>query len=154
MIKLKQTPFAILLAAGLTIAQSTYAFADFTVQPEVGQCFMHTRAEVAADFAKKNPISCNQKHNVEIYKVGIWPSETPPWKMSAKKKLETASIVCTPNDSFDEVPEAFNYWAWFTGNKKQWAQGERWIRCDGMFITNPKAKESQWRFGTWTSIQL
>lgn len=154
MVKKRSAYLAVLIVALFTFAASTHASAAFTVQPDVGQCFMHTRAEVAASFAAKNPISCDQKHNVEIYRVGIWPSETPPWKMSEKKKLETASSVCIPNNDFSVVPDAFNFWAWFTANKKQWAQGERWIRCDGLFITNPKSKQSQWRFRTWTSNQI
>ncbi len=133
------------------------AKANYTAKPRVGDCFLHTNAEMSAEFASKNPISCSKRHNVEIYKVGTWPSETPPWQMPDDQAVDVAASVCATNSSFNRLnPKSFNYWAWFTPNKSQWAKGLRWLRCDGMYIVSAldENDSSTWVFRAWTGKRI
>lgn len=131
--------------------------AAYKVKPRVGDCFLHTNNEVFAEFARKNPIPCSKRHNVEVYRVGTWPSETPPWQMPDDQAVDVAASICATESAFNRLnPDAFNYWAWFTPNKKQWAKGLRWLRCDGMYILSALDEEdsSTWVFRAWTGKRL
>jgi hypothetical protein len=125
--------------------------------PTVGSCYLHTKAEVSAKFAKKTAIPCSQTHNVEVYFVGKWPSDTPPWKMTESSKLDLAASVCNSKNAIGRLnPAYFNYWAWFPPNKKEWRAGERWLRCDGMYVasaSNPQ-DSSTYVYGSWKGRRL
>lgn len=143
------------LVLGLLLPAS--ALAAYTKYPRIGDCFLHTNAQVSAEFATKNPISCSKRHNVEIYHVGLWPSETPPWQMSDEEAVNVAASVCATQRTFERLNESyFNYWAWFTPNKKQWNKGQRWLRCDGMYVMSARDKNdpSTYIFRTWTGKRI
>lgn len=131
--------------------------AAYTKYPRVGDCFLHSNRDVSAEFASKNPISCSKRHNVEIYYVGVWPSSTPPWKMSDSVALDFADSICGwDGAAYYLDQDDFNYWAWFTPNKKQWSNGARWLRCDAMYISSASNEDdpSTYVFRSWTGRRL
>ncbi len=133
---------------------TTPAFAEaYTIAPKVGQCFMHTMADVSASNPQKNPIPCSKAHNAEIFQMSQWPSKTAPDQMAEKDAWNLADSICGFKAGASALNRSkFNYWAWYTPDKKAWGKGERWLRCDGMYISNAAtAKEfSQYKFQTWT----
>jgi hypothetical protein len=131
------------------------ANAAYTVSPAFGQCFMHTRSDVSASSPQKNPISCSKMHNSETYHVGTWPSSTAPWNMSEKEALNLAVSVCNSDYALSNLTNDFNWWAWFVPSKTSWAKGNRWLRCDGMQVSNITAKKaSDYKFKSWTGSRL
>lgn len=140
------------LVIGLISAVMSPSEAAYTVKPKVGQCFMYSNADVSAPFATKNPVSCSSKHNAETYIVTKWPISTKPSQMSDEDALNLADSLCNAwGDSGVLQGSYFNYWAWYTPNDAQWAKGERWLRCDGMRITN---KTEPYKYGSWKGARL
>ena len=126
---------------------------SYTVPPKVGQCFMHTLSDVGASSPQKNPIACSKKHNAEIFYVGKWPAPTAPEEMVYEDAWKLADSICGFKAAASRLNTTkFNYWAWYTPSKESWAKGQRWLRCDGMFITNSSTakKFSDYKFGSWT----
>lgn len=147
----------LLLLSALVFLHLTVVPTANADSPRVGSCYLHTNADVSANFAKKAAIPCSQTHNVEVYFVGKWPSDTPPWKMTESSKLDLAASVCNSKNAIGRLNQAyFNYWAWFPPNKKEWRDGERWLRCDGMYkasASDPK-DSSTYVYGTWKGRRL
>lgn len=50
----------------------------------------------------------------------------------------------------------FNWWAWFVPSKTAWSTGKRWLRCDGMIVTNIRTAKStaDYKFKTWNGAKL
>ena len=109
------------------------AQAAYTVKPKVGQCFMHTQANISAPYAQKNPINCSKTHNAETYIVAKWPLTTPPEEMAEGEGWEVANSLCRAWGKGGVLQDSFfTYWAWYTPDPAAWAKGERWLRCDAM----------------------
>ena len=155
MLKLK---FRIFIIAALICSLLTpwAANAAYTSTPSYGQCFMHTRSDVSASSPQKNPISCSKSHNSETYYVGTWPSSSPPWKMTDKEALDLAVSVCNSDYALSNLSYDFNWWAWFVPSKTAWSTGKRWLRCDGMIVTNIRTAKStaDYKFKTWNGAKL
>lgn len=132
------------------------AHSAYTVAPKYRQCFNHSKVDVFAPSPLKNPVSCSKIHTAEIYYVGTWPSSTPPWALSDSDALDIAASVCNNTPALNYFTDYFNYWAWFTPSQSAWKKGERWLRCDAMFVTNiSTAKTSNdYRFKSWTGARL
>lgn len=143
-------------ALAITVSCPQASNAALFVAPKYGQCFMHTRADVSASSPKKNPISCSRIHNSETFFVGTWPSDTPPWSMSDKNALNLAVGVCMSDNALEYLTSHFNWWAWFTPSKSSWAQGARWIRCDGMSVSNiaTAKRTADYKFRSWSGARL
>lgn len=130
---------------------SPVASAAYTVKPKVGQCFMHTRADVSAPYAIRNPISCSKTHNAETFTVARWPYSIPPEDFSDEEALEIADSLCMAFAAGGKMGPFFTYWAWYTPEPKAWAKGERWLRCDAMRILNDK---EPYKFASWKGKKL
>lgn len=146
----------IAIATTVTFLSPQTSNAVYSVAPKYGQCFMHTRADVSASSPMKNPISCSKMHNSETFYVGNWPSRTAPWNMSDKDALDLAVSVCMSDDALTYLPSYFNWWAWFTPSKSSWAQGARWLRCDGMSVSNISTakRTADYKFRSWSGGKL
>jgi hypothetical protein len=132
------------LLAGLT---STPAEAAYTVKPKVGQCFMHSQADVSAPFAQRNPIACTKTHNSETYIVAKWPLTTPPEDLPEGEGWEVANSLCRAWGAGGVLDGSyFTYWAWYTPDPDAWAKGERWLRCDAMRLVD---QNEPYRFVSW-----
>ena len=124
---------AFIVAALIGGTLAVPAQAAYTVKPKVGQCFMHTQADVSASFAQKNPMNCSKTHNAETYIVAKWPLTTPPQDMAEGEALEVANSLCRAWGKGGVLQDSFfTYWAWYTPDPAAWAKGERWLRCDAM----------------------
>jgi hypothetical protein len=124
----------------------------YKVAPKVGQCFMHTLADVDASSPQKNPIACSKTHNAEIFHVAKWPSSKAPEEMVYEEAWKMADSICGFKAAASKLNASkFNYWAWYTPSKEAWSKGERWLRCDGMFISNAKTAKSfsEYKFSSW-----
>ena len=126
------------------------AQAAYTVKPKVGQCFLHTAADVDAPYARKNPISCSNTHNAETYFVTKWPLPSKPSEMSNEEAIDIAETRCRAWGDGDGLIKNpfFNYWAWYTPDPAAWAKGERWLRCDVMVRTKAN------KFTSWKGQRL
>jgi hypothetical protein len=125
---------------------------NYTVAPKVGQCFMHSLDDVGASSPQKNPIACSKTHNAEIFQVAKWPSSKSPDEMVYEDAWKLADSICGFKAAASKLSATkFNYWAWFTPSKEAWSKGERWLRCDGMFISNVKTAKnfSEYKFSSW-----
>lgn len=130
---------------------SPVANAAYTIKPKVGQCFMHSRAEVSASYATRNPISCSKSHNAETFTVAKWPYSVAPANFSKEEAREIAESICMAEESVAKLGTHFTYWAWYTPNPKAWAKGERWLRCDAMRVVN---EVEPYKFATWKGKKL
>ena len=144
------------LAIAVFISQSIFspgqAEAAATVKPKVGQCFMHTKADVSASYPMKNPINCSAKHNSETYLVGKWPLNTPPDELPEGDGLEIAISLCNAWGKTGILQGSyFNYFSWFTPSPEDWAKGERWLRCDGMKLVD---FNEPYRYVSWSGKKL
>ena len=151
--------------AGISISLAAFIFsssfmapsqATYSVAPKYKQCFNHSKSDVFAPNPIKNPVPCWKIHTAEIYYVGIWPSSTPPWAFSDSDALDIASSICNNTPALNYFTDSFNYWAWFTPSQSAWKKGERWLRCDAMFVSNiSTAKTSNdYRFKSWSGSRL
>jgi hypothetical protein len=125
------------------------ASAAYTVKPKVGQCFMHTSADVSAPYARKNPVKCSSTHNAETYLVTKWPLKTKPELMDDEEALDLADSLCRAWGDDGLIDNGFfTYWAWYTPDPAAWAKGERWLRCDAMVRNDAK------KYLSWKGLQL
>jgi hypothetical protein len=146
---MKKQTIAALLFAGLLIGGiiNAPAQAADSVKPKVGQCFMHTQADVSAPFAAKNPVNCTKTHNAETYIVAKWPLSKPPEELPEGEGWDVANSLCRAWGPGGVLQGSyFTYWAWYTPDPAAWAKGERWLRCDAMKIAN---KTEPWEFTAW-----
>ncbi len=135
--RIKATRFAFIASVFIGGTLAAPAEAAYTVKPKVGQCFMHTQAEISASYAQKNPISCAKTHNAETYIVAKWPLTTPPEDLPEGEGLEVANSLCRAWGKGGVLQDSFfTYWAWYTPDRAAWAKGERWLRCDAMKIVD------------------
>jgi hypothetical protein len=126
--------------------------AAYTIKPKVGQCFMHTQAEVLASYPKKNPINCAKMHNAETYFVAKWPLSKPPEQLPTGRGLEIATSLCHAWDKGGVLQNSdFNYWVWFTPEPPAWARGERWLRCDALRSVNQGEPN---KFLSWKGLKF
>lgn len=141
------TSFALLLT------NNAPANAIYNVAPKVGQCFMHSNGDVSADYPLKNPISCGLRHNAEIYYLAKWPFSTKPSQMVYEDAWKIADALCNSKALAAKLAKNnFNYWAWYTPSDQAWNAGQRWVRCDAMYISKNAETDdlSQFVFATWS----
>ena len=154
-VSLKQS-ILIVSAIFTTITFTGSAQGAYSILPKAGQCFMHTNADVDADSPKKNPIPCSSTHNAEIILVAKWPMQTPPWQMEYQDAWDIANSICGFDAAAGNLNQNyFNYWAWYTPTKTSWAAGQRWLRCDGMYITSGSGSNDvyKYKFRSWKGLR-
>lgn len=155
---MKLTLRIIILSLLLNLQWTPAQSATYNVAPKFGQCFMHSLADVDASHPQKNPISCSKSHNAEIIKVSRWPSSIEPTLMEYEDAWNLANSICGfEGGAASRLKRShFNYWAWYTPSSAAWANGERWLRCDGMFISNLSTAKTfeNYKFRTWTGRRV
>lgn len=116
--------------------------------PKVGSCYNYKWSDVSAPFAVKGPVTCTSLHTAETYRVGMWPSDAAPDTMDGQAAWSIANSICQPMVGKSKT---FNYWAWYSPNPTEWAEGKRWVRCDAMKTTNAA---SPYTFATFRKKML
>lgn len=123
-----------LLSFGVITLGATPANAVSAPSPKVGQCFNYTNSDISMmNVPKKAAVSCSSTHNVEVYRVAKYTSKKSPYDISESDLWSIGKKACQPWKGNAETK--FNYWAFYTPTKSQWAKGERWIRCDAAIVT-------------------
>lgn len=99
--------------------------------PQRGQCFLHGRAEMRAFSPPTAPVDCGRRHTAEVWRVARWSVPSYPWDLPKDRVWAIAKRAC----KLSTFPGGdFNYWTYFLPTKREWSEGERWIRCDAMVV--------------------
>jgi hypothetical protein len=99
--------------------------------PKEGQCYNITGRELSSAFPVTSSVSCSKRHNAEVWKVGVWPSNANPYELSPYQSRTIAKKQCK---GFGFPTYEFNYWAYYVPTQSEWNRGERWLRCDAMEV--------------------
>jgi hypothetical protein len=122
------------------------------VVPKVGFCYNLTRADMDAPFSSIAPVNCSKTHTAEVYRIAKWTySENILDITDTEKRLEFATALCQP---WKGSSKYFNYWAWYTPDRKQWNAGQRWIRCDAMIAKNYDSETGEFDLVSWKNKRL
>lgn len=122
------------------------------VVPKVGYCYNLTRADIDVPFSSIAPVSCSKTHTAEVYRIAKWTaSENILDITDSAKRLEYATALCQP---WKGTTKYFNYWAWYTPDRKQWNAGQRWIRCDAMIAKNYDEATGNFDLVSWKNKRL
>jgi hypothetical protein len=134
-IVLIQKSAIVLLSVGVMTLGATAVNAVSAPAPKVGQCFNYTNSEISMEnVPKKAAVSCSLTHNIEVYRVAKYTYKKSPYDISESDLWSLANKACQPWKG-NVAKTKFNYWAFYTPTKSQWAKGERWIRCDAAIVT-------------------
>lgn len=82
--------------------------------------------------------------------------QTPPWQMEYQDAWNIANSICGFDAAAGNLnPNYFNYWAWYTPTKTSWATGQRWLRCDAMYITSGSGSNDvyKYKFRSWKGLR-
>lgn len=150
--KLKLSTFLVIaLSSSLLIAPGANA-ATKTVVPKVGFCYNLSREDMKADFSSIAPVNCSKTHTAEVYRIAKWTSSENILDITdSAKRLEYATALCQP---WKGTTKYFNYWAWYTPDRKQWNAGQRWIRCDAMIAKNYDEATGNFDLVSWKNKRL
>lgn len=117
--------------------------------PAVGNCYNFTKEDVSGSGYDKGPVDCNESHTAETYRVATWPLDTHPDDMKYEKAKKIIDSLCIP---FKGKTKYFNYWAWYMPTPEQFAEGDRWVRCDALVVVGEDAEN--WEYAVWEGAIL
>lgn len=128
---------AIVSALGLFAGLAPSVSAAPQKKPTVGECFNAEGKALEGMSLDSAPVNCDRPHTLETFHVAQW-STGNPYDLDIDRLRQRAEELCKPGTKVNSFlgiparggPDSRAYWYFFFPSKKQWNQGERWIRCD------------------------
>lgn len=105
-------------------------------KPAVGECFNAAGKALAGMSLDATPVDCARPHTLETYRVATWKFANP-YEMDEATLGRRAEELCAPSKAnrylgipATRTPFSRSYWYFFFPTEQQWAEGDRWLRCD------------------------
>lgn len=103
-------------------------------QPKVGDCFDYAWDQAMLKNVSDRPVSCQQSHTAETYKVQTWISPIDVYQDTDENILVAVRSICLPMSHKPSTSITQNYFIFSFPSEAQWNSGNKWVRCDAVIL--------------------